>query len=106
MNGHSHAPGANLWLELTRMSAGSTLAAIRQDRKKPLMFGDLISHVRTRSTASDSALTVTFCSAARDEQCGSLNLLVNSSCQVRSRNRAVPSERHLQVGQDVTWSGL
>ena len=29
-------------------------------------------------------------SAVRDAQCGSVNLLVNSSCQVRSRNRAVP----------------
>lgn len=55
MNGHSHAPRANLWLELTRMSAGRTLPAIRQDRKKPLMFRDLISHVRTRSATAAAA---------------------------------------------------
>lgn len=51
-NGHGHAPGANLRLKLTRMCAGKTLPAIRQDRKKTLMFRDLISHVRTRLTTS------------------------------------------------------
>ena len=76
MNGHSHAPRANLWLELTRMCAGRTLPAIRQDRKKPLMFRDLISHVRTRSTASDSALTMTFLlgCARRGESAGQQQL--------------------------------